>query len=85
MHYFRRKAFDSAILYFKDVVKKYPATDYARKSQLKLVQAYDAISYKADRDDTCTALRERYPADSEGRARCGNAPVASVAPSTPTP
>lgn len=85
VHYFRRKAFDSAILYFKDVVKKYPATDYARKSQLKLVQAYGAISYKADRDDTCTALRERYPADSEVRARCGNAPVASVAPSTPTP
>ena len=86
VHYFRRKAFDSAILYFKDVVKKYPATDYARKSQLKLVQSYDAISYKADRDDTCAALRERYPADPEVRSRCGNAPVASTAtPGTPAP
>jgi len=85
VHYFRRKAFDSAILYFKDVVKKYPATDYARKSQLKLVQSYDAISYKADRDDTCTALRERYPADSEVRERCGAAPVASAAPATTAP
>ena len=85
VHYFRRKAFDSAILYFKDVVKKYPATDFARKSQLKLVQSYDAISYKADRDDTCTALRERYPADREVRQQCGTAPVASAAPSTPPP
>ena len=85
VHYFRRKAFDSAILYFKDVVKKYPATDYSRKSQLKLVQSYNAISYKADRDDTCTALRERYPADSEVRAQCGNAPVASTAPGTTAP
>ena len=85
IHYFRRKAYDSAILYFKDLVKKYPATDYARKAQLRLVQSYDAIAYRADRDDTCTALRERYPADGEVRARCGNAPVASTAPTPPTP
>jgi outer membrane assembly lipoprotein YfiO len=85
VHYFRRKAFDSAILYFKDVVKKYPATDWSRKAQLRLVQSYGAISYKADRDDTCAALRERYPADSEVRERCGSAPVASAAPSAPTP
>lgn len=85
VHYLRRKAYDSAILYFKDVVRKYPATDYARKAQLKLVQSYGAISYKADRDDTCTALRERYPADSEVREQCGTAPVASAAPSAPTP
>ena len=84
VHYFRRKAFDSAILYFKDVVKKYPATDWSRKAQLRLVQSYSAISYKADRDDTCAALRERYPADSEVRQQCGNAPVASAAPSAPS-
>ena len=85
VHYFRRKAFDSAILYFKDVVNKYPRTDYARKAQLKLVQSYGAISYKADRDDTCATLRERYPADAEVREQCGTAPVASAAPSTPAP
>jgi outer membrane assembly lipoprotein YfiO len=85
VHYFRRKAFDSAILYFKDVVTKYPTTDYARKAQLRLVQSYDAISYKADRDDTCTTLRERYPADAEVRAQCGNAPVASATSGAPAP
>ena len=85
VHYFRRKAYDSAILYFKDLVKKYPATDYARKAQLRLVQSYSAIAYRADRDDTCAALRERYPRDAEVRERCGNAPVASVAPAAPTP
>ena len=85
VHYFRRKAYDSAILYFKDLVKKYPTTDYARKAQLRLVQSYDAIAYRADRDDTCAALRERYPADPEVRASCKNSPVASAAPSAPTP
>ena len=85
VQYFRRKAYDSAILYFRDLVKKYPSTDYARKAQLRLVQSYDAIAYRADRDDTCAALRERYPADAEVRARCKSAPVASAAPSAPTP
>lgn len=83
VHYLRRKAFDSAILYFKDVVKKYPRTDFSRQAQLRLVQAYDAISYRADRDDTCAALRESYPTDAEVRQRCGTAPVATTAPSAP--
>ncbi|NUQ21389.1 MAG: outer membrane protein assembly factor BamD [Gemmatimonadaceae bacterium] len=83
VHYLRRKAFDSAILYFKDVVKKYPRTDFSRQAQLRLVQAYDAISYRADRDDTCAALRENYPRDAEVRQRCGTPPVATTAPSAP--
>ncbi|NUS97825.1 MAG: outer membrane protein assembly factor BamD [Gemmatimonadaceae bacterium] len=83
VHYLRRKAYDSAILYFKDVVKKYPQTDYSRQAQLRLVQAYDAISYKADRDDTCNALRENYPSDAQVREHCGTAPVATSAPAAP--
>ncbi|HEX2777873.1 MAG TPA: outer membrane protein assembly factor BamD [Gemmatimonadaceae bacterium] len=85
VHYLRRKAFDSAILYFKDVVRKYPQTDYSRQAQLRLVQAYDAISYRADRDETCAALRENFPRDAEVRQRCGPAPVATTTPATPTP
>ena len=30
VYYVRRKAPDSAILYFKDVIKNYPETDHAR-------------------------------------------------------
>lgn len=85
VHYLRRKAYDSAILYFKDLVKKYPSTDYARKAQLRLVESYDAIAYRADRDDTCTALREKYPTDREVRESCRNSPIASAAPSATTP
>jgi len=83
-HYFRRKAFDSAILYFKDVVAKYPATDWARKAQLRLVKAYDAIAYRADRDEVCTSLRERFPADREVRAACGTTPATAAAPTPPS-
>jgi len=84
LHYLRRKAFDSAILYFKDVVKKYPQSDYSRQSQLRLVQAYDAINYKADRDDTCAALRDNFPMDGDVRRQCGPPPVATTTPSTPS-
>jgi outer membrane protein assembly factor BamD len=82
-HYLRRKAFDSAILYFKDVVQKYPTTDWARKAQLRLVKAYDAIAYRADRDEVCTTLRERFPADREVRQACGPPPPATAAAPTP--
>lgn len=81
LHYFRRKAYDSAILYFKDVVRKYPQSDYARQSQLRMVQAYDAIRYREDKEEVCATLRERYPADGEVRQRCGLAP--QPPPATP--
>ena len=84
-HYFRRKAYDSAILYFKDVVGKYPATDWARKAQLRLVKSYDAIAYRADRDEVCTSLRERFPSDREVRQACGTAPATAAAPTLPPP
>ena len=84
VHYLRRKAFDSAILYFKDVVRKYPQTDFSRQAQLRLVQAYDAINYKADRDDTCSALRDNFPMDGDVRRQCGPPPVATTTPSTPS-
>ncbi|HVD06042.1 MAG TPA: hypothetical protein VNB89_08500, partial [Gemmatimonadaceae bacterium] len=72
------------ILYFKDVVAKYPATDWARKAQLRLVKAYDAIAYRADRDEVCTSLRERFPADREVRAACGTTPATAAAPTPPS-
>ena len=82
-HYFRRKAYDSAILYFKDVVGKYPATDWSRKSQLRLVKAYEAIAYRADRDEICAALHANFPTDREVRTTCGAVPVTAVTPAAP--
>ena len=58
MYYLRRKAHDSAIIYFKDVVAKYPTTPSARMAQLRLVDAYKAIRYKDDAADQCAELDE---------------------------
>jgi outer membrane assembly lipoprotein YfiO len=77
VHYLRRHAFDSAIIYLKDVVKNYPTTATARRAQLKLVDAYRAIRYRDDANDVCAQLRTSYPGDREVRLRCGIA-TASV-------
>lgn len=57
MHYMRRKAYDSAIIYLRDVVTKYPNTARSRDALLQLAQAYEAIKYKDDKADVCKTLR----------------------------
>ena len=80
MYYLRRKAHDSAIIYFKDVVSKYPEAPSARLAQLRLVDAYKAIRYKDDAADQCAELRRLFPDDAEVRTTCAG--VALPAPST---
>jgi outer membrane protein assembly factor BamD len=81
MHYMRRKAYDSAIIYFRDVVTKFPNTARSRDAYLQLAQAYDAIRYKDDKADVCKTLREKYPSDPEVAAACPN--VAATQPVLP--
>ena len=78
MHYFRRKAPDSAILYFKDVVTNYPETARARDAYIRLVEVYRSIKYRDDARDICLTLQQKYPGDREVRSVCG-APPATVA------
>ncbi|MGQ0649840.1 MAG: outer membrane protein assembly factor BamD [Gemmatimonadaceae bacterium] len=77
LYYLRRKAFDSAIIYFRDVVKNYPQTAKSREAYLRLAESYDAIRYREDKKEVCTTLREKYPSDSEVARACG-APPATV-------
>lgn len=79
MHYLRRKAYDSAIIYFKDVVKNYPNAVVTRRAYLRLVDAYRAIHYRDDAADVCNLLHAAYPQDAEVRRRCGAVATASVA------
>jgi outer membrane protein assembly factor BamD len=71
MHYFRRKAFDSAIIYLRDVVTRYPETARARDAYLRLARAYEAIRYRDDKADVCKTLREKYPGDRDVGEVCG--------------
>ena len=86
MFYFRRKAYDSAILYFKDVLDRWPTAPETRKASVRLVQAYRAIRYREDAAELCTQLRKKYVNDAEVRAACNGIPdVLPSAASTPIP
>lgn len=77
MHYKRRKAYDSAIIFFKDVVKNFPETDKARQAMLQMVAIYrlPAIDYKEDAAEVCDALRGAYPTHPEVVAACKVSPT----------
>jgi outer membrane protein assembly factor BamD len=59
--YLRLRAFDSAIIYFKDVVAKYPQSGYAPRAVVRLIEAYDRIGYQDDQQAMCLHLQQYYP------------------------
>jgi outer membrane protein assembly factor BamD len=61
MFYLRRKAYDSAIIYFKEVIATYPNATLAADALLRLVDSYRAIGYKDELQETCAHLRRFYP------------------------
>jgi len=75
--YMRRKAFDSAIIYFKDVIANYPNAQRAPDALLRLVDSYRSIGYTQEVQETCEHLRRFYP-NARIQASC------PAPPSTPT-
>ena len=81
MHYFRRKGYESAIIYFREIVDRYPTAPTARRAMLRLAEAYRAINYAQDVAETCAALHRAYPGDGDVREGCGRAPPPTAASS----
>lgn len=77
-HYLKRKAYDSAIIYFKDVIRLHPNASKTRDAYIRLHDAYKAINYKDDMRDLCDQMRKAYPSDREVRDVCGPAPPAAA-------
>ena len=73
--YLKRKAFDSAIIYFKDVIRLHPNAPKTREAYLRLHEAYRAIRYTEDARELCDAMRKAYPKDREVLKTCGPAPA----------
>ncbi len=61
MFYLRRRAYDSAIIYFKDVIANFPEAKLAPDALLRLVDSYRAIGYSDELQETCAHLRRFYP------------------------
>jgi outer membrane assembly lipoprotein YfiO len=84
-YYFRRKAYDPALIYFRDVTRLYPGTPSAKASYLRMVQAYQAINYKEEMAEICTEARKFYPEDADVQRACAAVPVVVPADSTRAP
>ena len=70
LYYYRLKAYDSAILYLKDIAAKYPRASVTPQALLKLVAAYRTLGYSEDRLETCGYLRRFHPTTRGVDAAC---------------
>jgi outer membrane protein assembly factor BamD len=77
LFYMRLKAYDSAILYLKDLVATYPRSTVAPDALIRLVQAYRTLGYKEDVQETCGYIR-RFHSEAPGVAKaCPEGPEPS--------
>jgi outer membrane protein assembly factor BamD len=65
--YFRRRAYDSAILYFDSTLKDYPSTSAAPKALLRTVETYQKLGYKEEAQAAKERLLKEYPGTSEAK------------------
>jgi len=76
LFYFQRNAFDSAILYFKDLIASYNASALVPEAYGYLVRSYQAIGWKDEQATFCDQLRLYYApylrARADVRALCGD-------------
>ena len=68
MFYFRRRAYDAAVVYFEDVVEQYPRTDLAPAALSQLAETYDRIGYVEDAAEARERLLREYPESPEALA-----------------
>jgi len=73
LFYYRLKAYDSAILYLKDLIASYPKSAVAPDALVKLVQAYKTLGYREDVQETCDYIRRFHPKAPGAREVCPKA------------
>ncbi len=83
-YYMRLKAYDSAILYLKDLVVSYPRAALVPEALVRLIRAYRGLSYVEDVQETCEYLRKYHPTYAPGTATCAGVapPAAPAAPAS---
>jgi outer membrane protein assembly factor BamD len=61
LFYVRIKAWDSAILYLRNIVATWPRAEIVPEALTKLVEAYRTLRYVEDTNETCTYFRRQWP------------------------
>ncbi|HEX3927522.1 MAG TPA: outer membrane protein assembly factor BamD [Gemmatimonadales bacterium] len=83
--YLKWKAYDSAVLYFKDIAATWPQAKVVPDAVLGLIQAYTKLGYLEDVRDMCDYLRKQYPSTPQLATRCKAAPAAATTPAPAKP
>jgi outer membrane assembly lipoprotein YfiO len=87
MHYVRRNAFESSLIYFKDVVKNFPMTKVAHDALMEMVLVYrrPELKYVPEAAETCVTLRTAYTGDAAIAALCPRTMPADSVGAKPQP
>ena len=70
MFYFRRHAWDSGIIYFKDVIASYPDSRVVTDALLRLADTYAIIGYGDELKEVCGTIRRFHPAEAASARSC---------------
>ena len=69
-YYLRLKAYDSAIIYLRDLLATYPQSSIAPQALARLIGAYRELGYLEDVRETCEYLRRFHPDAPEADEAC---------------
>lgn len=70
-YYFKRRAWPSALIYFRDAVEDYPGTPSAREARIMIVRAYQQMGWQEEIAMECRSLRADFPNAADIRELCG--------------
>jgi outer membrane protein assembly factor BamD len=66
-HYFRRRAYDSALMGYNDVLEFYPGTAAAPRALLRMIEVYARLGYEPEQEAARQRLLREYPTSTEAR------------------
>ena len=67
-YYFKRQALDSSIIYYEELISRYPNSEYAPKALLRLVQVYQRLGYAEELEEAKERLLNAFPETDEAEA-----------------
>lgn len=68
LYYLKRRAYDSAVVYFNEVLELYPQTSFAPTALGQLIETYELIGYVEEAQEARERLQRDYPDSPEARA-----------------
>jgi outer membrane protein assembly factor BamD (BamD/ComL family) len=79
MHYFKRRAYEAAVVYFEEAIAGYPDTEVAPEALGQLFETYTRMGWDEEATETRERLLRDYPNSPEAQ-RLADLPEEQRAP-----